>query len=434
MISLNTESQERFSDQLPELIDSKSPRVSIIIPSYNKARYVAEAIQSALVQTYRSFEIIVVDDGSTDHTREVVARFGNQITYIWQENQGLAGARNTGLQASRGELIGLLDADDQWHPGFLETMVSLASACLRAAVYYCRAQGMDVDGLDLPQVLGGPPRQPETMYRAMLRGNFLIPSTILMRRSVAMSAGRFDQTLRSCEDWDLWLRILPKHLFIGTWERLVRYRLHDDSLSSNSTGMKQAAQAVVEKHFGSDDGQWHNWSTEKRRAYGGLYRYQMLTIVQRQRDWKAAATYFRRALQADPTLATDLDLFYDLALGMQPAGYRGTAHGLDLEGNAKCLSNLLRAAVETPLVSQLSNLDRQVFGTAHYALGLVAYNTGQRSFSRHFFLSALYYRPELCRDTLILGNLMKSLFSRPMLEGIKRFGVRACNSWWSVIS
>lgn len=398
---------------------STIPTISVIIPNFNQARYLGEAIRSALNQTYRSMEIIVVDDGSTDNSREVAAQFGNQIRYLWQENQGLAGARNTGINASNGGLIGLLDADDQWLPNFLETMVSLADKSSDAAVYYCRAQGMDADGSELPQVFGGPVGRPGTTYLPLLRSNFLIPSTIVMRRSIVRAAGLFDPKLRSCEDWDLWLRLLPRHLFVGTWKCLARYRLHGSSLSADSSVMQKAAKAVIEKHFGPDDGQWHTWSDEKRRAFGGVYRYHLLTSLQRQNDWQAGAVHLRRALQVDPTLSADLSLFYELALGSQPLGHRGTAYQLDTQGNASRVRTLLTAAFDLALAPALQPLFRRTLGTADYALGLVAYNTGHRSLSRRFFLSALCYRPELCCDTLMMGDLIKSFISPLWLNRMK---------------
>lgn len=400
------------SKQSQEFAQAPSPdglRVSVVIPNYNHTRFISEAIHSVLAQTYRSFEIIVVDDGSTDNCREVVACFGNQVCYIWQENQGLAGARNTGIRAARGELIGLLDADDQWIPGYLETMVSLATQHPKAAVYYCCAQGMDVDGHDLPQIFGGPVLSPEMMYPTLLRANYLIPSTILIRRSVIMAAGLFDQKLRSCEDWDLWLRILPGKVIVGTSERLVRYRLHGSSLSTNPTGMQQATRAVIEKHFGPDDGQYQSWSQEKRRAYGGVYRYHLLTSIQRQNDWQAGARYLRQALQVDPTLAVDLELFYDLALGTQPPGYRGTSSELPIETNANQIIRMLADVFYQPMTPELALLHYQTRGTACYALGLVAYNVGQLALSRKCLLRALRFRPDLWRDALVVGNLVKSV-------------------------
>jgi tetratricopeptide (TPR) repeat protein len=299
-------------------------------------------------------------------------------------------------------------------------MVSLATQHPEAAVYYCSAQGMDVEGRDLPQVFGGPVRPPDAMYGILLRANFLVPSTIVMRHSVIVAAGLFDQELRSCEDWDLWLRILPKHTFVGTSACLVRYRLHGGSLSTNPAGMQQATRAVIEKHFGPDDGQWQTWSEQKQRAYGGVYRYHVLTSVQRQGDWQAATQYLRQALQADPTLATDLDFFYDLALGSQSSGYRGTSYELSLEDNASHISQILANVFVSSTRSDLEPLRRQTYGTAFFALGLVAYNTRQLPLSRRFLLQALRFRPEGWRDRRVIGNLMKSLFGRSVLAKLRR--------------
>jgi glycosyltransferase involved in cell wall biosynthesis len=140
--SMLTPFQPEKTVELSEAPGPATPRVSVVIPNYNHTRFITGAIQSVLNQTYRSFEVIVVDDGSTDNSREVVASFGSQVRYIWQENQGLAGARNTGIRAARGQLIGLLDADDQWLPDFLEKMVALADELrrwMKPVAFYCRS-------------------------------------------------------------------------------------------------------------------------------------------------------------------------------------------------------------------------------------------------------------------------------------------------------
>jgi glycosyltransferase involved in cell wall biosynthesis len=404
-------------------VASTAPRVSVIIPNYNHAQYVSAAIQSVLSQTYRSFEIIVVDDGSTDNSREIVAQFGDQVRYIWQENHGLGGARNTGIRASTSEFIGLLDADDQWQPGYLEQMLRMAEQHPDAAVFYCRAQGMDVKGDDLPQIFGGPVAPPGQIYPQLLRANFLIPSTVLIRRSVLTTVGLFEQTLRAihgCEDWDLWLRIAPDYAIIGTSASLVRYRLHANTFSANPTRMQTAVRTVIEKHFGADDGQWQSWSSEKRRAYGGVYRYHALTSVQRQCDWPAAALYLRQALQADPTLASDLDLFYDLALGAQPSGFRGAAHQLTLQANAHQLDATLATVFDLATTSLPEQVRTQTYGTAYLALGLVAYNSDELGLSRRFLSKALWAKPMLWRDRRVIGNLLKSLAGKTGLGRLRQ--------------
>ena len=395
------------------------PTVTVIIPNYNHTRYVGDAIRSVLRQSYRDFEIIVVDDGSTDGCEDFVAGFG--VHYVRQPNQGLAAARNTGIHAAQGELIGLLDADDQWLPDFLEHMVSLAITYPEAAAYYCSAQAMDASGRDLPQVFGGPARTPDTLYHHLLGANFIIPSTVVMRRSAVVAAGLFDHKLRSCEDWDLWLRLLATHTIAGLSQCLVRYRVHQNSLSTNPDTMQSAARAVVEKHFGPDDGHVHNWKPTKRRAYGGLYRYQTITSVQRQADWRVAAQHFSHALQADPSLARDADFFYELALGAQPQGYRGTGHKLDLLHNATCIDRLLGEVFQSAADLDRGYLNRQARGTAWYALGLVAYNTEQLSPGLLYTLKAVWFRPRLVLDRRVAGVLLKAPLGRSMLRWLRRY-------------
>ena len=397
--------------------------VSVIIPNYNHGGFVGSAIQSVLDQDHDSYEIIVVDDGSSDNSLEVIARFGDRVRLISQKNQGLGAARNTGLRAASAEMVGLLDADDQWQPSFLKQMMELASSHPEAAVFYCCAQGMDSQGQDVPQVFGGRPAAAEPIYWTLLRSSFIIPSCVLMRRSILLAAGLFETNLRAihgCEDWDLWLRLAPTYPFVGTSMRLARYRLHADTFSANRAGMQRAVQAVIEKHFGPDIGCRQNWSREKRRAYGGTYRFHALSAVRRD-DWRSAAIHLRDALEIDPTLALDRDFFYDLALGSQPAGYRGTPEFLDLENNGRKLGHLLAEVFVSPCSSNLAAACRTVHGTANLALGLAAYNSGRLAMSRKCLLSALRSRPALWYDPLVLGNLGKSLMGRAMLKVLRRF-------------
>jgi glycosyltransferase involved in cell wall biosynthesis len=392
------------------------PLVSIVIPAYNQARYLRQSVESALGQSYAAREIIVVDDGSTDETAAVAESYGSQITLVQQENRGLAGARNAGIRVARGEWVGLLDADDIWLPHYLATMMNLAAHNPQADVLYCRARSIDTAGNDLKQVLGGSPVETARLYGILLHSNFIIPSTVTLRRNVVVDAGYFDQSLRSCEDWDLWLRILPGRVFAGTGDILVRYRVHDQSLSANVAGMHTAKKAVVEKHFGIDDGLIQDWPPEKKSAYTGLYRYYVVTSVLRKGDWQAAGEHFRKVLLVNPAQALDLGLFYELALGTQPVGYRGTEHKITLETNAKEILKMLDD-VFTQATDQLSStLRRQAYGTACYAIGLCAHNIGQPKISLPYLLDAGKYRPEFYRSAQYLSMVLKSSLGRRVLN------------------
>jgi glycosyltransferase involved in cell wall biosynthesis len=402
----------------------KAPSVSVIIPAYNQAQFLDGAIKSALSQTYQDFEIIVVDDGSTDLTPQVARQFGNNIRYIRQDNQGLGGARNTGIRAAEGEFIGLLDADDEWMPPFLDKEMDKMKCTSNAAAVYCYAQGIDSEGRVLPQIFGGPAVSSEKVYHTILRANFLIPSTILIKRSVVISVGLFEQNnklIHGCEDWDLWLRILrnnPEFIFIGIPECLVSYRLHNNSLSNNEQKMQAAVHEVIKKHFGPDDGPVKNWSIEKRMAYGGVYRYHLIASIQRSINWQAGPVLLSKALRADLSLAGDLSLFYDLALGSQPVGFRGTNEYLDIEKNAKHIVIVLDKVFTYS--TDLKKVRRKTYGTANYALGLVAYNTGKFNLCRKYLIKCLSYRPDLIFDSRLVGDLAKSYIPPHIMNRIKK--------------
>jgi glycosyltransferase involved in cell wall biosynthesis len=392
---------------------ASEPQVSVVIPNYNHTRYLSAAIDSALAQSCPPLEVVVVDDGSTDGCRDVVRGYGDRVRYHFQANQGLAAARNTGITLARGRFVGLLDADDAWLPEFLASFGELAARHPDASAYYAAARAVDAQGHLLPTVFGGPPCDPANLRQRLLRANFLIPSTMVLRRADIVAAGLFDASLRSCEDWDLWLRLLPDHQFVGTGACLVLYRQHDDSLSRNPEGMRRAALAVIAKHFGPDEGRLSTWSDDKRRAYGGVYSYLALVSVQRTGDWLAAERHLRRALQVDPSVALGLDLFYALAHGTQPLALRGTAKHLDLAANAGAITALVDRVCAAPGVSVSPEA---ALGTAYHALGLVAYNTRHFALSRRYLARAARYRPRLLRDRTVVGDLAKSLVA-PFIPG-----------------
>lgn len=375
-------------------VTSPVPLVSIIIPAYNQAHFLVQAIESVLAQTYKNYEIIVVNDGSTDNTAEVAQSFGNKIRYIYQENRGLAGARNTGISHAAGEYIALLDSDDVWLPDFLEKMIRQTRLFPASTVFFCAALCMDAEGNDLPQKIHvkTDSARPD-FYETLVFANFIIPSTVVMKSLPVKKAGCFDESLRSCEDWDLWLTLLPEHQFTGLDDCLIRYRIHGSSLSTDPTGMHNAATAVVNKHFGPDDGQYAEWPEIKRKAYSGLYNYQAWTLVLRRNDWAAAATCLRLALSVDPGLASDLSVFYELLLGSQKPGYRGTSINLELQQNAQNLVSTLKTVFQ-PDNRSLPLIKPQVYHTAYKAMGLLAYNTGQWGLARSFLWRALTTLPK----------------------------------------
>lgn len=397
---------------------ARIPQVSIVIPAYNQAGYLPGAIRSVLNQTFQDFEIIVVDDGSTDETPEVMRSFGEAILPVSQENQGLAGARNTGLRLARASLVALLDSDDEWLPDYLEQMVALAGERPRESVFYCSVVYMDADGRSLPQLPETPVLPAEEMYTALLRHNFLVPSTILMRRTSVEDAGWFDPEFRRLQDWELWLRMLQAgYRFGGLPDRLVRYRVHSSSLSANPSTGHQAARRMAAKLFGPEQGSPEGWTWDKRRSYGGIYRYQAISSLQYQDDWQAASRFLIRALQVDPSLAASDELFYELVLGRQEMGQRGPKHSPDLAENGRRLLDALRRAPADSLAAQVL---RKARGTACTALARAAYQAGNLKLARRWGLAGLSAGVGLAEAREMTGLVVKSLLGTGTLARLRQ--------------
>ena len=225
------------------------PAVSVVIPAHNYGHFLSTAIDSVLAQSHSALEVVVVDDGSTDDTREVVASYSDpRVRYIWQENAGLSAARNKGIQCARMPFVAFLDADDQWLPEFLgEVMRQFAILGNRFALVATGTGRMDESGRRL-----APPRfnfdhGGEFAARDFVLRNRPLSSSIVARRSVFAECGLFDTSLRSSEDRDMWIRVTAKYGFWLIDRPLALIRRHGSNMSKNAVRMKQNSRAVMVK-------------------------------------------------------------------------------------------------------------------------------------------------------------------------------------------
>jgi glycosyltransferase involved in cell wall biosynthesis len=220
-------------------------RISVIIPAYNAAPYIAEAIASCLNQTSPPYEIIVVDDGSTDDTASIAATFSPPVRVIRQKNAGVSAARNLAVESSTGDWIAFLDADDWFYPRKLELQQRCAQHNPDAVLIYTGVQRTFLDGQKAAPNYTSPEHlESELRYRCP----FHICS-VIMRREAFDAVGGFDLTLRGIEDWDLWLRLAARFsvkTFAAESEPLVAYRNVPGSLSSNAMRMFKARMAQIE--------------------------------------------------------------------------------------------------------------------------------------------------------------------------------------------
>lgn len=233
------------------------PRVDVIIPAYNAARYLPAAIESVITQTFTDWRILLVDDGSTDDTAEIVApfldRLGSRISYIKQDNRGLPAARNTAVQASTSEFLALLDADDLWMPCRLSESVKILEERPQAGLSYGQVAVIDPEGRTL-RTFEGNPRHAEgriASYIYMREITLPCPS-MTFRRSCIDEVGYFDETMRATEDRDLWLRIALRHEVAFVPKMLASYRVSPNSMSNDSQRMFQSQLQFIRKHYGAE--------------------------------------------------------------------------------------------------------------------------------------------------------------------------------------
>ena len=217
--------------------------VSTVIPTFNYGQYVGDAVKSALAQTYKNMEVIVVDDGSTDDTRQRLQPYMNRIRYVHQANRGLPAARNTGIRHARGQWVALLDADDLWHCQKTEVQLEAAAKIADVALIGSRAAEQ------LPLQLPRNPTVTHLSVREFLCSTPMGPSSVLIQRHCLESAGLFDEKMRSAEDRDMWLRLAARYPCAQVDSPCWWYRVHEGQMMRRSRVMYENYRAVLDKFF-----------------------------------------------------------------------------------------------------------------------------------------------------------------------------------------
>jgi GT2 family glycosyltransferase len=210
------------------VIVSAAPTVSVLVPTYDRARYIGAAVESVLAQRFTDLEVIVVDDGSTDETAAILARIDDpRLRVLRREHGGIGKALNAGLHVARGRYVARNDSDDLWLPDHLATMVTALDANPALDLVYGRAELIDAEGAPLPGGRGDPLRHPGDPLRSLLHTDYTASVTSVMRRAAIERAGGWDESFATSEDWDMALRI-ALHGSVQFIDHVVaRIRLHD---------------------------------------------------------------------------------------------------------------------------------------------------------------------------------------------------------------
>lgn len=307
------------------------PVVSVIIPTYNCERYIAETIDSVLAQTFDSLEVIIVDDGSTDRTRDLVAAYGAPVRLIPQVNAGVCCARNRGIREAFGEFICLLDHDDYWFPDKLAQQLHVMKQHPECGVVYGNfiRWNADANANFPPPVSFKPSAYPEDIdtefsgwiYHQFLLDCWMLTSTAMFRREVFERCGSFDETLPYSEDWDLWLRISNDYPFIKLMRPNTLYRQHAKQGSRVMRNVDYRTmlltEAVKKWGFCSRDGRClDKWTFFRQLAiYHAEYAYDHLRFGNRF----SAIQSYAKAYISSPAQPKYIAYLFAALLGWQPA-------------------------------------------------------------------------------------------------------------------
>lgn len=222
-----------------------NPSVTVVIPLYNHERYIQSAIESALAQTYRAHELVVVDDGSTDRSPSLAKSFGPAIKYIRKENAGCASAFNVGVREARGQWIAWLSSDDRWLPRKLELQISALARSGSPVLSYSDDYLIDSSGRRISRRYM--PSYKSTFARRvnLIRRCFISGSSVVVSKTALEEAGLFDEGDRYTHDYRCWLRLASRGDWIHVPEPLVESRVHSGQMSANVEAMERSAHAVA---------------------------------------------------------------------------------------------------------------------------------------------------------------------------------------------
>ncbi|WP_069789917.1 glycosyltransferase family 2 protein [Cyanobacterium sp. IPPAS B-1200] len=276
------------------------PLISVIIPVYNGEKTIQETIKSVLQQTFTDFELIIINDGSTDNTLEKIAQIeDDRVKVLSFANQGVSAARNLGIANSQGDYLAFLDTDDLWTEDKLELQLKALQENKEAVLAYSWINNIDKNSKFLRSyshiLLNG------YVYEKLLISNFLgTASNPLIRRKVFAEIGNFEESFPYAEDWDLYLRIAKKYDFVCVPLPQILYRISSNSLSTNTTKMEKYGLLVIEKNFADIS---PSLKSLKKSTLSDFYMYLSLKSVEGIPSFKKSLNglrYFYFLLQKDP--------------------------------------------------------------------------------------------------------------------------------------
>lgn len=275
------------------------PAISVIIPTYNYARFIGFCLESIFAQTYKDFEIIVVDDGSTDDTAEVLKKYEDKIHYIYQPNKGPAVASNAGIKVAKGEYIAFIGSDDLWLPDKLEDQVRVFNEDMKVGIVFSDASSFNENGIISKSILEEENICTGFCFERLFMGNYLIMSTVMIRKACLEKSGLFDEELSSVEDYDLCLRISAFYKIEFVDKILAMRRVHPSNISKNFCQLLDNEIRVIQKIMALHSEKISQMGKKVSIRLCSLFNQHGLEMVEKGKIHEAKKNFFK-ALMTRP--------------------------------------------------------------------------------------------------------------------------------------
>ncbi len=274
-------------------MNNQKPKVSVVIPTYNRARLISRAIQSVLNQSYQNLEIIIVDDGSMDNTEDTVRSFKDvRIVYIRHEiNKGASAARNTGIKASRGEYIAFQDSDDEWFPDKLDhQMKAFNNGPSKLGIVYCGFYRIESDkktyipGDNIAQKEGD-------IHNELLKGNFIGTPAVLIKKECFENIKYFDENIPALEDWELWIELSKYYSFKYINKPLLCSYSTPNSVNLNHKNLLKAHEIILATHLSDFN---------KNKSILSDHYFNIAVDFYSNGDFRSGKNYLINSIKANP--------------------------------------------------------------------------------------------------------------------------------------
>ncbi len=396
-------------------------KVSVIIPTYNRKDYLKEALDSVLRQSFKDFEIIVIDDGSNDGTSELIQEeYGSSIRYYWQENQGESAARNRGLEIAQGEYIAFLDSDDRWLKEKLTKQVIYLNENPIPGMVFSQAWIIDKTGKRIKSDPWGIELNNDGIELESLVFNNKIsgPSSTLIRRSVIDKVGEFDSNIRYGEDWDLWLRIAKLYDIAFIEEPLIEVRRHRNSQcyypSSDINKIRLADHlSIIEKATFT----WSDSSTERLKERAFAHKYSQAFLAEAAvGNYQSSKEILQSAVGLAPEVLHDTNNF-----GRFVVNHGGLIAQESNTGDfSAAISYVNWVLDELESVGIKDNhFMKSVWTEVYVMLGFLAFENNDIKQARLFFLEAIRYDLRMLENRGILSVMALSALGKENYQRIK---------------